>query len=386
MRDFNLSLKTEIMVGTNFIAKLGKSVKKYSKKVLLVYGGGSIKKNGIYDEVINSLKKSKIEFFELSGIVSNPVLSKVNEGIKICEENNIDFVIPVGGGSVWDTSKAIAAGVNYDGDVWDFFSGKHNIPSALPLGGIFTIAATSTESNPIAVITNEETKEKTAIYSEWVLPKFSISDPKVISTLPKNILKFGAFDIISHLLEGYFDRANTELLDQYSIVSIKRVMQLIPLILKNQNDLELCRELLFVGSFGHSGLLYSGRAGGDWASHKLEHVISGNYPEIIHGEGLAIVFPAWMKVVNQYLPEKFEKLFLVLFEFKDGENIIDLGIEKFINYLHDIDVKTSLKDSKIKKEDLKLLFQKEIEKYKAVGQVKILVSDDTDKIIENMYL
>lgn len=385
MREFSMPLITDIQVGSGFISKVGKCVKKYSNKVLLVYGGGSIKANGIYDEVLESLQKSKIEVIELSGIVSNPLLSKVNEGINICRKNNINFILPVGGGSVWDTSKAIASGVNYDGDVWDFFEGK-NIPSALPHGGVFTMSATSTESNCIAVVTNDETREKTSIYSEWIRPKFAISDPKVISTIPKNILLYGAFDIISHLLEGYFDREVTPLLDSYSIVTIKHTMDIMKTLSKNQNDVNASYELLYAGAFGHSGILYCGRGGGDWASHKLEHVISGFFPEIIHGEGLAIVFPAWMTVVNHNQKDKFDKLFSNIFVVPNDEDPTTFGIKKLKEFLVELGLPISLKGSRVEKDFLLDKYKELLVKYKAIGQAKILDESDMESIVEEMYL
>lgn len=204
MLNFNYSIPTKIFFGKGQIEVLGEQIGEYGSKVLLTYGGGSIKRNGIYDEVVDVLKDKNIEFWELGGIDPNPRIESVREGIGICRDNNIDFILAVGGGSTIDCSKAIAAGYYYEGEPWDLVIGKSKVTKALPLGTVLTIAATGSEMNSGAVISNLKTKQKLGFGHPVMAPKFSILDPTYTFTLPKNQTAAGVADIMSHTFENYF--------------------------------------------------------------------------------------------------------------------------------------------------------------------------------------
>ena len=206
MLNFNYSIPTKIFFGDGQIEVLGNEIKKYGSKVLLVYGKGSIKKTGIYDEVVNILKSNNIEYWELAGVDPNPRITSVREGIKICREEGIDFILPIGGGSSIDCAKVIAAGYYYEGDPWDFLIKKAKVEKALPLGAILTLSATGSEMDAGAVITNMETNQKLSVGHPSMAPKFSILDPTYTFTVPKSQTAAGVADIMSHIFESYFSR------------------------------------------------------------------------------------------------------------------------------------------------------------------------------------
>ena len=383
MNNFEYSLPTRFIFGQGNIEKIGNFVPQFGRRVLLVYGKGSIKRNGIYDKVIKSLEHNQCKIWELSGVQPNPVIDKVREGVKIAKENNIQVVIPVGGGSVWDSAKVIAAGALYDGDPWDFFEGE-DIKKALPIVGILTLPATSTESNPIAVITNKEKKQKKAVYNFNIQPKITIIDPTALYSIPKDFLVYGMIDIFSHLLEGYSDRAKTMLLDTYSINTMKLLMKLMPMIKENQNNYDLAAELFWTATVSHGGLLYAGRNGGDWACHKIEHAISANYDFVIHGAGLSIVTPAWLRYVWRELPEKYEILFRELFNlYGSREYIVEKGIDLLEAFFKGLGAPIRLSEYKeIDVDKAKNEILDTLEEYYPFGQVKQLIREDVSEIYE----
>ena len=209
MNNFVFQNATNIIFGKEIENNVGEEVSRYSNKVLLHYGGGSIKKSGLYNKIIESLKRSNIQYFELSGVKPNPRLSLVNEGIKLCRDNGIEFILAVGGGSVIDSSKAIAVGVPYTGDVWDFYSGKSKVSKTLPVGVVLTIPAAGSESSPSSVITNEDGLYKRGLTSNLIRPVFAILNPELTFTLPSYQTACGVADMIAHIMERYF--TNTKL-------------------------------------------------------------------------------------------------------------------------------------------------------------------------------
>lgn len=296
MENFVFQNPTKIIFGKGTETQAGKEIAAASKKVLLHYGGGSIKKTGLYDRVTASLKAAGVEYIELSGVKPNPRLSLVHEGIKICRENNIDFILAVGGGSAIDSAKAIAMGVPYEGDVWDFFTGKAELKEALPVGTILTIPAAGSEASTASVITNEDGWYKRGFNHELIYPRFSILNPELAFTLPKYQAACGAADIMAHLMERYFTNVrNVELMDRLIESTLKTVINNVPLIMKNPENYDAWAEVMWSGTVAHNNLLNTGRIG-DWASHDIEHELSGIY-DVAHGAGLAVVFPAWMKYV-----------------------------------------------------------------------------------------
>lgn len=294
MRNFTFHSPTKIIFGKGTENQVGAETAKYSKRILLHYGGESAKRSGLYDRVIASLKEAGVEFVELGGVQPNPRLSLVNEGIRLVRQNQIDFLLAVGGGSVIDSAKAIAAGALYDGDVWDFYCGKAVIRQALPVATILTIPAAGSEMSPATVITNEDGWLKRGVNSSHLIPQFSILNPELALTLPKFQVACGAADIIAHLMERYFTNVqNVELTDRLIESTMKTVVHNVPLVLAQPDNYDAMAEVMWSGTVAHNNLLDTGRIG-DWSSHEIEHEISAIY-DIAHGAGLAIVFPAWMK-------------------------------------------------------------------------------------------
>lgn len=345
MDNFVFQNPTKIIFGKAMETRVGEEVSKYSKKILLHYGGGSIKKTGLYDRVISSLKAAGIEFIELPGVKPNPRLSLVREGIKICRENNIDFILAVGGGSVIDSAKAIALGVVYDGDVWDFYTGKASPKAALPIGTILTIPAAGSESSTGSVITNEDGWYKRSAGSTLLYPKFSILNPELAFTLPKYQVACGAADILAHLMERYFTNTlSVELIDRMIESTMKTVIKYVPMVLEDSNNYEAWAQVMWAGTLAHNNLLNTGRVG-DWGSHDIEHEISGIY-DVAHGAGLAVVFPAWMKYVYKHDPNRFVQFAVRVWnveqDFFDPEKTILQGIQKLEEFFTSIGLPTRL--------------------------------------------
>ncbi|SFF19778.1 hypothetical protein SAMN04487969_11793 [Paenibacillus algorifonticola] len=304
MKDFELYNPTKLVFGAGKVQQLGELVKPYGTQVLLVYGGGSIKRSGLYDEVISQLNSIGATVHELSGVEPNPRLTTINKGIDICRSEKIEFVLAVGGGSVLDASKAIAAGALYDGDVWDFTIRKAVIQKALPIGTVLTLAATGSEMNGNAVISNWETQQKRGLGSKLVYPKFSILDPKLTYSVPKDQTANGIVDIMSHVFEQYFSlTTNTPLQERFAESILQTVIENGEKAIDNGSDYDARANLLLAGTFALNGTLPIGVVT-DWASHGIEHEVSAIY-DIAHGAGLAIIFPNWMKHVYQERIDRF---------------------------------------------------------------------------------
>ncbi len=304
MQNFNFQNTTKIIFGKGTEESVGTETRKESAKVLLHYGGGSIKKSGLYDRVVSSLKTAGVDFVELGGVKPNPRLSLVHEGIELCRKHGVDFILAVGGGSVIDSAKGIAAGVPYSGDVWDFYIRKATAAGALPLGVILTIPAAGSESSSSSVVTNEDGQLKRAIGYEFLRPRFAILNPEQCFTLPAYQVACGAADIMAHIMERYFTNTeHVDYTDRLCEATLSTLINNVPLALANPFDYNAFAEIMWAGTVAHNDLLGCGRDE-DWASHSIEHELSGIY-DIAHGAGLAIVFPAWMKYVYKNNVNRF---------------------------------------------------------------------------------
>lgn len=297
------------------------------KKVLLVYGGGSIKKNGIYEDVIEELNKAKATIFELPGVEQNPRLTTVHKGVEICKNEGIEFLLAVGGGSVIDCTKAIAIGAKYDGDVWDLITRKSPIESALPLGTVLTLAATGSEMNPISVISNWETKDKLGWGSPFVFPRFSIMDPTYTFTVSRTQTVYGIVDSMSHALESYFHRTkNTPMIDGFIESLLRTAIETGPKLLEDLTSYEHRETMMYLSTTAFNETLSNGTDGGDWATHRIEHALSAVY-DIPHGGGLAILFPHWLEHVLEEDPSRVKMLAMKVFGISD-EGKTDVEVAK----------------------------------------------------------
>ncbi|MFC0469580.1 iron-containing alcohol dehydrogenase [Halalkalibacter kiskunsagensis] len=294
MNLFTFYNPTKLVFGKGQNAKIVKEVENYGKKVLLVYGGGSIKQNGLYEFVTGQLSEAGLQLTELAGVEPNPRLTTVKKGIELCRKNEIELVLAVGGGSVIDASKAIAVGAKYEGDIWEVITKKVQPVNALPLGTVLTLAATGSEMNSGSVITNWEINEKLGWSSPFSFPKFSILDPKNTVSVPKDQTVYGMVDMMSHVVEAYFHKAeNTALQDRIMESILLTVMETAPKLLEDLDNEEHRETILYCGTMALNGITQMGLRG-DWATHNMEHAVSAVY-DIPHAGGLAILFPHWLR-------------------------------------------------------------------------------------------
>lgn len=350
MENFTFSNPTKLIFGKGQIQQLETEVSQYGQKILLVYGGGSIKRNGLYDEVVNILDNLNAEVFELAGVEPNPRISTVRKGVDICKKEGIEFILAIGGGSVIDCTKAIAAGAKYNEDPWDLVTKKSTVTSAIPFGTVLTLAATGSEMNSGSVITNWETNEKMGWGSPTVFPKFSILDPVNTFTVPKDQTVYGIVDIMSHVLEHYFHQTNyTAFQDRMCESLLITVMETAPKLLNDLENYDYRATILYCGTMALNGILNMGYRG-DWATHNIEHAVSAVY-DIPHGGGLAILFPNWMKHNLHINPARFKQLAVRVFgvqpEGKTDEEIAILGIEKLREFWDGIGAPSRLSDYNI---------------------------------------
>ena len=386
MENFSFYRPTRIIFGRGSEDKVGKETKKYGKKILLHYGQGSIKRTGLYDKVMRSLKKENIEVVELGGVKPNPRLSLVREGIDICKKQNIDFILIVGGGSAIDSGKAIAAGAKYDGDVWDFYTGDKVVEEALPLGVILTIPAAGSEVSPDSVITDENGWYKRFTSGEPLISKFSILNPEITFTLSAKQTVIGASDILAHIYERYFTQVkNTELTDRLAEATMKTVINNTRLVLKDLKDYNARAEIMWSGSIAHNDLLVTGKTG-DWASHMIEHELSGIY-DIPHGEGLAVIFPAWMKYVYKDNVLKFVQFARRVWDVDTGLDDLEgtalEGISRVEAFYKEIGLPANLGEIGIGEDRFEEMAAKCVESG-SIGQFRKLNKDDIVEIYRSV--
>ena len=291
IQSYDLYLPTHLVFGKGRVSELGNLIKGYGKKVLLTYGGGSVKRIGLYDTVKKILTDAGCEIFELSGIAPNPKIESVRAGVEICKKEGIEFIVSIGGGSTLDCSKAISCGAFYDGDPWDLVIHNDRIGRHLPIFDGITLAATGSEYDGGGVITNEETKEKLSVGGCY--PVASILDPEYTFTVPANQTAAGISDILSHTFEQYIVAEGSMISDGFCESMLKTVMHFGPIALKDPTNFEARGEVLAASSFGCCGLLGLGRTPSPWPCHGIEHEVSAWY-DITHGVGLAIITPHWM--------------------------------------------------------------------------------------------
>jgi len=384
MENFVFYNSTKLVFGKNTVEQIGGYLKKDKiKKVLLLAGGGSIKKNGVYEKVVRSLIENSIEKVEVWGVRANPVVSKVREAIDVARKEKVDAILAVGGGSVIDSGKAVAAGVMYEGDVWDFYQGKATPKDALPLYTILTLSATGTEMNGGTVVTNEELLEKFSFWSVHTFPKVSIVDPEVQYSLPPHQTVNGAVDAISHVMEYYFDGAKrTDLIDRVDESIILTLMETTEALLNDPKDYDARANFALSTTLALNGISGLGHRGGDWSSHAIEHALSALNPEVAHGAGLAVVFPAWMKYVYKANPTKFRRFGRTIFRLKNSTPT--QAIDALERWYKKIGAPTTLKELGFKREDIETLTEIAA-KTVPMGKLVKLEKEDIRKILEIAY-
>jgi len=361
MNNFNFYSPTEFVFGKDRENECGTYVKKFGgSKVLIHYGGNSAKKSGLLDRVKKSLENSGIAYCELGGVQPNPRDGLVYKGIELCRKENIDFILAVGGGSVIDSSKAIAAGVPYDGDFWDFYSGKR-IEKALPVGTVLTIAAAGSEGSGDSVITKEDGMFKRGAGSDALRPKFSVMNPELTQTLPAYQTACGATDIMAHVFERYFtNTTEVEITDRLCEAVLMTMVKETPRVIADPNNYEARANIMWAGMVAHNNIVGVGREQ-DWNSHGIEHELSALY-DCAHGAGLAVIMPAWMEFVYKHNIMRFCQMAVRVFgcnmDFENPENTAIAGIKAFRRFLHDIGMPINFAELGAKEEDIPALTEK----------------------------
>lgn len=384
MKDFTFCVPTKIVFGKGRTAEIGKHIASLGKNVLLVYGESSIKTNGIYNQVTKSLAESDIKWIDFGGVKSNPLLSKVQEGISIFKKKKLDAILAVGGGSVIDTAKTIAAGVKYEGDIWEYFTGKGFIKDAAPVAVVLTMAATASEMNATAVITHDTLKSKLSIAGQALYPKISVLDP--INTLgaPLNYSMYGAVDAISHLLEGYFNGSSSHspLQDTLAEGLVRNIIGSANIIYKDPENYNARAELMWAATLALNGLSVAGIGSVGFPMHMIAHSLSALY-DIPHGAALAVVIPAWLKFHLTASADKIAQFSRYVFRITI-ENDFDAateGIVRLEKWFKLIDCPTRLKDIDIPAHDIKTISLNALVTAKQWG-----LKNYTPEVIESILL
>lgn len=362
MDNFEFYSPTEFVFGKDRENECGAYVKLYGGgKVLLHYGSGSVVRSGLLDRVKKSLEKEAIPYVELGGVQPNPRDTLVYEGINICRTENVDFILAVGGGSVIDSAKAIAVGVPYEGDFWDFYVGKAVIKAAVPVATVLTIAAAGSEGSGDSVITKEDGMWKRGAGSRYMRPRFSIMNPMLTTTLPAYQTACGVTDIMAHVFERYFTNTkDVEVTDRLCEAVLSTMVKEAPKVIADPNDYEARANIMWAGTVAHNGIVGVGRSQ-DWNSHGIEHELSGLY-DCAHGAGLAVVMPSWMEFVMNHDVMRFAQLasrvFGVPMDFAKPEETAKEGIHAFRKFLHEIGMPINFAEIGAKAEDIPVLVEK----------------------------
>lgn len=373
---------TKLYFGKGQISQLSGEIGQ--KKVLVVYGGGSIKQNGVYEDVMKELEKAGATIYELPGVEQNPRLTTVHKGVEICKLEAIDLLVAVGGGSVIDCTKAIAVGAKYDGDVWDLITQKAPIESALPIGTVLTLGATGSEMNPISVISNWETKDKLGWGSSHVFPRFSILDPTYTYSVSRKQTTYAIVDSMSHALEHYFHRTkNTPMIDGFIESLLRTAIETGPKLLEDLTSYDHRETMMYISTTAFNETLSNGTDGGDWATHRIEHAISAVY-DIPHGGGLAILFPNWLEHVLEEDPSRVKMLAMNVFGISDeGKSDLEVaraGAKALRSFWNSLDAPNRLSDYDIDDHDIELIIDKTFIK-PGVGTYKELDRDNVRDIL-----
>lgn len=356
MDNFDFYSPTYFSFGRGKENEVGKLVKRFGgSKVLLHYGGGSIKKNGLYDAITKSLTNEKIAYVELGGVKPNPRSGLVYEGIELCRREKVDFVLAVGGGSTIDSSKAIALGVEYDGDFWNYYKNPWHVDEALPIGTVLTLAAAGSEGSGDSVITNEDNMLKWSASGDALRPRFSVMNPEYTCTLPAYQTACGITDIIIHVCERYFTNTkDIEITDRLCEAVIKTMIEEGPKVMKNPDDYDARANIMWAGMVAHNNICGVGREQ-DWATHDLEHELSSFY-DCAHGAGLAVMIPAWMTYVYKHDINRFAQFAVRVWDcdmnFANPEKTALEGIQRFRDFLRELGMPTNFAELGAKEEDI----------------------------------
>ncbi len=384
MESFRFKSATRILFGKGLETQVGQEIAGKYKKVLIHYGGAHVETSGLLDRVQGSLKEKGIEFVVLNGVVPNPRLTLVHTGIEICRNEQVDFILAIGGGSAIDSSKAIALGVPYDGEVWDFYTGAATPAEALPVGTILTIPGSGSEMSESSIITHEEKQLKYGIDTELIVPEFSVLNPEMCLTIPPRLMAAGIADILSHLMERYFSPTKQAILSDHLLEGAMRaVMDAGLKLMRDPKNFDHAAEIMWSATVAHNGMLSSGRVE-DWASHRIEHEISALY-DVTHGAGMAMVFPSWMRYVKDENIDRFVRFAKEVFGIADLDNKqtqAEAGIQALEAFFADLGLKTRLSDAEVPTDRFEEMAKKATQNSEYVGNFKKINAADIVKILE----
>ncbi|OOM75395.1 iron-containing alcohol dehydrogenase [Clostridium sp. BL-8] len=389
MENFGFYTPTKVVFGKGAEMQVGALVKSQNcKKVLVHFGGNSAKKSGLLDRVFESLKREDIDYISLGGVVPNPRLSKVYEGIELCKKEGVDFILAVGGGSVIDSAKAIGYGMANDCDVWDIYTRKAEVTGCLPIGAILTISAAGSEMSDSSVITNEDGWLKRGFNSNYSRCKFAIMNPELTYTLPKYQTASGAVDILMHTMERYFTQSESmEITDNISEGLMRAVINNAKILMSEPENYDARAEIMWSGSLSHNGLTGCGSIG-DWACHQLEHELGGMF-DVAHGAGLAAVWGSWARYVYKSNVTRFAQFAVnvmgVSNDFRNPEKVALEGIKAMENFYHQVDMPNSISELGIKLTDEQideLSYKCSFKNTRTIGAFKPINTED----MKNIYV
>lgn len=386
MNSFVYDIPTKVYFGENQLGHLGEELSKYGKKVLMTYGGGSIKKSGLYDKVVAEIKKAGLELFELSGIEPNPRVSSVNAGAKICKEEGIDVLLAVGGGSVIDCTKYIGAAAFYDGDAWDILEQKTDVTKCLPVLDILTLAATGSEMDYGWVISNPETKDKIGLMFPVMQPKVSFLDPTLTYTVSQYQTACGSSDMLSHIIEVYFNmNKDLYMLDTVMEGLMKTIIRYTPIAMKEPDNYEARANLMWASSWAINGFVNGGKQQA-WSCHPIEHEVSAIY-DITHGLGLAILTPRWMEYcLDETTVSKYYQFGCNVFGLDpkmEPMEVAKKSIELLSDFLYNtLGLKSTFTELGIDDKNFEIMAEKSVEIGGLKYAFKPLTKEDVVKIFE----
>ncbi len=369
---------THLHFGKGVTDTLGKTVKQYGNRVLLVYGKGSVKKYGYYEQVISQLNDAGLEIVEYSGIKPNPVVDDVRKAVALGKEKAIDVIIALGGGSVIDSSKIIGLSLANDIDPWEFMTWQAEPKKSVPLVTVLTLAATGTEMNAAAVLQNHETGQKLGFVNPLLFPKDSFLDPSFTVTVPKDYTAYGIVDLIAHALEAFFGEGEPTVIDRITMAIIKDAMQWGPQLLDDLQNVDLRANMMLDATLALNGFISYGKKNGDWGVHGLGHELSFLY-DLPHGATLSIAYPAWLRLQKTRIPQRIQKLGEGLFGVTDLEETIQ-KLETFFSSLGSPIRITETGIDTSKKEEI----LKQMNKNKVSGMHHVLNDEDRARLIEMM--
>ncbi len=381
MENFVMYNPVKLHFGDGVTDKIGEVTATYGKRALLIMGKGSVKASGVYDQVMTRLLGSGLEVYEYTGIKSNPVIEDVDKAVAMGKEKGIEVVVALGGGSVIDSAKIISLALKYEGPAWDIVTSKHKPTESIPLIAVLTLAATGTEMNPVAVVQDTCKQQKIGYAHPLAFPKHSFLDPSFTFSVPRNYTAYGVVDLIAHALEVWFGEGDASLSDRFIVSIIKEAMKYGPDLLDDLHNYDLRARIMYAATCALNGMTTYGKKSGDWGVHGIGHCLSVVH-DVPHGASLSIVYPAWIKLHKDRIPERIQELGTALFEANTIEDTI-YKLEYFFKVMESphrlSDVAIDAKDPKVREKLKKTMILN-----KVTGTPHKLTEADYDKLLNLM--